>query len=92
VIAHGQVAPEVFEAWVALSRDSGGFQARIATEDELPGLIHGWMLCYRESYCLEFEAPPSASRIRLQAIHPTGSGEIAVSLEMGQTVQCPPTG
>jgi hypothetical protein len=92
VIAHGQVAPEVFTPWCALSRECGGFQTRIPTEDELPGVIRSWMLCFRESYCLEFEAPASASHIRIQAIHPTGAGEIAVALEVEQTPQCAPVG
>jgi len=88
VIALGQVVPEILDPWFVLSRDCRGFQTRISTEDELPEVIHAWMLCYRESYCLEFEAPASASRIRLQAVHPAGSGETTVPLEMEQTLQC----
>lgn len=92
VIALGQVAPDILNPWFVLSRDCGGFQARISTEDELPGVIHSWMLCFRESYCLEFDAPASASLIRLQAVHPVGVGEITVPLEMPQTPQSAPAG
>jgi hypothetical protein len=39
------------------------------------------MLCFREVYCLEFDAPASVSQIRLQAVHPAGAGEITVAVE-----------
>jgi hypothetical protein len=81
LIAVGEVRNEILAPWLALSRGSGGFQARISTEDELPDVVHRWMLCFRESYCLEFDAAASASRIRLQAVHPAGAGEITVPVE-----------
>jgi hypothetical protein len=81
LIAVGEVRDEILAPWLVLSRRSGGFQARISTEDELPNVVHRWMLCFRESYCLEFDAPASASRIRLQAVHPAGAGEITVPVE-----------
>lgn len=79
----GQARDEIVAPWQVLSRDSGGFHARIADEEELPGIIHDWMLCFRESYGLEFDAPASASGIRLQAVHPAGAGEITVPVENG---------
>jgi hypothetical protein len=81
LIAVGEVRDEILAPWLGLSRRSGGFQARILTEDELPGVLHRWMLCFRETYCLEFDAPASASRIRLQAVHSAGAGEITVPVE-----------
>jgi hypothetical protein len=81
LIAVGEVRNEILAPWLALSRRSGGFQARISTEDELPDVVHRWMLCFRETYCLEFDAPASASQIRLQAVHPAGAGEITVPVE-----------
>jgi len=81
LIAVGEVRNEILAPWLALSRQSGGFQARIRTEDELPDVVHRWMLCFRETYCLEFDAPASASQIRLQAVHPAGFGEITVPIE-----------
>jgi hypothetical protein len=81
LIAVGEVRNEILAPWLALSRQSGGFQARIPTEDELPDVVHRWMLCFRETYCLEFDAPASASQIRLQAVHPAGAGEITVPVE-----------
>ncbi len=92
VIALGRVDEVILAPWRELSRDSGGFQTRIPTEDELPGVVHCWMLCFRESYCLEFEAPASASHIRLQAVHPDGVGEITLPLEMDEIAQGVPTG
>ena len=81
LIAVGEVRDEILAPWLELSRRSGGFQARISTEDELPDVLHRWILCFRETYCLEFDAPASASRIRLQAVHPAGTGEITVAVE-----------
>jgi len=81
LIAIGEVRDEILAPWLMLSRRSGGFQARISTEDELPSVVHRWMLCFREVYCLEFDAPASVSQIRLQAVHPAGAGEITVAVE-----------
>jgi hypothetical protein len=81
LIAVGQVRDEILTPWQMLSRHCGGFQARISTEDELPSVVHRWMLCFREFYCLEFDAPSSASQVRLQAVHPAGAGEVNVLLE-----------
>ena len=81
LIAIGAVRDDILAPWLALSGRSGGFQARISTEDELPDVVHRWMLCFREIYCLEFDAPASASQIRLQAVHPAGAGEITVPVE-----------
>jgi hypothetical protein len=81
LIAVGQVRDEILTPWEVLSRHCGGFQSRISTEDELPPLVHRWMLCFREFYCLEFDAPASASQVHLQAVHPAGAGEITVLLE-----------
>ena len=82
LIAVGEVRDEILTPWQALSRSSGGFQSQISTEDDLPTVVQRWMLCFREFYCLEFEAPASASQIRLQAVHPAGAGEITALLEM----------
>jgi hypothetical protein len=79
----GQVRDEILTPWQALNQDSGGFHARIADEEELPGVVHNWMLCFRESYELEFDAPASTSAIRLQAVHAAGAGEITVQVENG---------
>lgn len=82
VIALGRVDPEILAPWRLLSQDSGGFQSGIQTEEELPGILQSWMLCFRESYCLEFDAPVSASSIRLQAVHPAGVGETTVPIDL----------
>lgn len=87
VIGMGRVDQAILAPWCALSRHSGGFQTRIPAEDELPGVVHSWMMCFRECYCLEFEAPASASCIRLQAVHPDGVGEIAFPIEKEQPPQ-----
>jgi hypothetical protein len=79
----GQVRDEILTPWQALNQDSGGFHARIADEEELPGVVHNWMLCFRESYELEFDAPASTSAIRLQAVHAAGAGEITIPVENG---------
>ncbi len=92
VIAMGRVDQAILAPWCALSRESGGFQTRTPTDDELPGVVHSWMLCFRESYCLEFEAPASASSIRLQAVHPDGVGEITVPIETEDIPQGVPAG
>jgi hypothetical protein len=81
LIAIGHVPDEILAPWQLLSRHSGGFQAQISSEDELPTVVRRWMLCFREFYSLEFEAPVSASEIRLQAVHPVGAGEITVPVE-----------
>jgi len=85
VVGLDPVAAEVLNPWLALSRDCGGFQARISSEDELPDLLHGWLLCARESYCVEFGAPPSASRILLQVVHPIGAGEITAPVQAAES-------
>lgn len=79
----GHARDEILAPWQVLSRDSGGFHARIADEEELPGIVRNWMLCFRESYGLEFDAPASISAIRLQVVHPAGAGEITVPVEYG---------
>lgn len=81
LIAVGQVRDDILTPWRMLSRQSGGFQALISDEDELPSVVQRWMLCFREFYCLEFDAPGTASHIRLQAFHPAGSGEITALIE-----------
>lgn len=90
VLVLGRVATEILAPWYAISRDSGGFQNRVATEDDLPAIINRWIFCIRESYVLEFDAPESASIIRLQAIHPCGVGEITVPIEIGPDPECIP--
>ncbi len=82
LIAVGAVLAGILAPWQMISQDAGGFQARIATEDELPAVVQGWLLCFREFYNLEFDAPASATQIRLQAVHPLGTGAIAIALEI----------
>jgi len=81
LIAVGEVRDEILSPWQSLSRDSGGFHAQISREAQLPSVVQGWMLCFRDSYSLEFDAPGSVSKIRLQAIHSSGAGEITTLLE-----------
>ena len=90
MVAIGRIDPAMLTSWYALSRDSGGYQSRISNEDELPPVLNRWMFCIRESYVLEFEAPAAASSIRLQAVHPSGVGEITVPIEIEQAPESTP--
>lgn len=88
VLVLGRVSSEILTPWHDISRDSGGFQNRVATEDDLPAIMNRWIFSIRESYVLEFDAPESASTIRLQAIHQCGVGEITVPIEAGADPEC----
>lgn len=85
VFSVGNVPPTALEPWIALGRECGGFHICVPAEDDLPEALRRWMLCFRELHVLECEAPTSALEIRLEAVHPSGSGEAAVRFD---AVQC----
>lgn len=78
LICLGNAGEEAREPWLALSRLCGGFQVDVAAEDLLPEALRRWMLCFRETYLLEFEAPAGAREIRMEAVHACGTGEVQV--------------
>jgi hypothetical protein len=77
----GDVSATALEPWIALSRECGGFQIRVPGEDDLPEALRRWMLCFRELHALEFDAPAAATEIRLEAVHPSGRGEVTVPVD-----------
>ncbi len=85
VFSVGNVSSAALEPWIALSRECGGFRICVSAEDDLPEALRHWMLCFRELHALEFEAPAGASELRLEAVHPSGSGGVTVPVD---AVQC----
>jgi hypothetical protein len=81
LIAVGRVHAELLASWRALNRLGGGFYRHVRDEEEIPEVIHYWMRSFRERFSLEFDAPESASTLRIQAVHPAGSGEITVPID-----------
>lgn len=81
VFTVGNVSMTALEPWIALSRECGGYRSCVTAEDDLPEALRRWMLCFRELHVLEFKAPAAASELRLEAVHPSGSGEATIPVD-----------
>ncbi len=77
----GRVDAAGLEPWISLSRECGGFRFSVRAEEDLPEALRHWILCLRELHVLEFDAPASASQLRLEAVHPFGAGEVTAAVD-----------